>query len=174
MAPTKNPSYTPADLENAIEEVRNCVSYYKASKKYSIPKTTLIYKFTEKTPLTRKMGPETILTLDEEKTLVKWLFHLQNRGFPASKSCLLDSVQILIKDLKRKTPFTNDRPGRKWYEAFMRRNPELSVRVSQNLTNARSSVTKDKLQSWFLEVENYFTENFLLDAISDGSRVFNL
>lgn len=47
---------------------------------------------------------------------------------------LFDSVEYIIKKTPRKHYFVNDRPGDKWFKNFLKRHPELSTRVSQNLT----------------------------------------
>jgi len=72
--------------------------------------------------------------------------------------------------LDRKTPFANGQPGRHWYESFLRRHPEISIRVSQNLPKNRASVTEDILRNWFKEIEQHLVEKELLDI--DGTRIF--
>ncbi|KAJ8926532.1 hypothetical protein NQ314_021097 [Rhamnusium bicolor] len=51
------------------------------------------------------------------------------------------------------------RPGTHWYEAFLRRNQELSVRMTQNLTCSRGLVTEEKIRNWFREIRLYLEEN---------------
>jgi len=38
-----------------------------------------------------------------------------------TKEQLLNSVQLLMGQLQKENSFTNNRPGRYWYEAFIRR-----------------------------------------------------
>lgn len=171
--PNKKCSYTQQDLENAIEDVNNGMSYYKASQIYKIPKTTLLYKRTGKTPMVCKMGPDTYLTKSEEAMLVQWIFYISDRGFPATKEFLLDSVQLLVKNLKRETPFVDGRPGRHWYEAFLKRHPELTRRVAQNLSKARNSITEAHIRRWFTEVATFFKEENLCEVFNDPSRIYN-
>lgn len=73
-------------------------------------------------------------------------------GFPVTKNQLLDSVAILIRDLKKETCFTNGRPVKHWCDAFLRRHPEISVRTSQNLSKTRSAVTEENIRKWFAEI----------------------
>ncbi|KAJ8946287.1 hypothetical protein NQ314_008912 [Rhamnusium bicolor] len=65
------------------------------------------------------------------------------------------------------------RPGRHWYEAFLKRHPEVSQRMSQNLTSNRANVSEENIRLWFKEVETYLKDNKYLDIVSDPSRVFN-
>lgn len=134
--------YSAAVMEEAVEAVRNGMPAARASREFKVPRTTILGKVQGKVPIGRKIGPDTILTKEEENLLVKWIFHIANCGFPTTRLQLIDSVQLLIKNLKRPNTFTNGRPGRHWYESFLKRHPEVSVRVSQNLTSSRACVTE--------------------------------
>ncbi|XP_072389487.1 uncharacterized protein [Diabrotica undecimpunctata] len=126
-----------------------------------------------RSPQGRKIGAETILTGEEENILVKWMMTIAEQGFPATKLQLIDSVQILIKNLKRENPFKDGRPGRHWFEGFMRRHPELTRRISQNLTNARAKVTEEKIRKCFMEINSYLLKNNFLHVTNEPQRVFN-
>lgn len=119
------------------------------------------------------MGPPTYLSADEENCLVQWILASSNRGFSITKDRLLDSVQILIKKLNRNTPFKNNRPGRHWYEAFLKRHPKLSLRTSQNLTTSRANVTESSIRRWFDEIKAYLSDNDYLDVMENPRRVSN-
>ena len=55
-----------------------------------------------------KMGRMTVLTSDEELTLVQYCKERAARGFPISSSGLLDEVQIILKDDGRQHNFKVD------------------------------------------------------------------
>lgn len=78
-----------------------------------------------------------------------------------------------MKELKQNNPFKDDKPGRTWLTSFLKRNPEVSVRVAQNLTSTRSAVTKEAIEKWFQEVFSYLQENNLDEVLKDPRRVFN-
>lgn len=99
-----------------------------------VPRSTLQDKVKGRTTIEKKCGPETILTQEEENLLLAWLFRIAACEFPATKTMLFDSVQLLVKELNRPNNFTDGRPGRKWYELFLKRHQELAPRISQNLT----------------------------------------
>lgn len=106
-------------MKNAIKAVKNSgMSIRGAATKFKVPRMTLSDKCKGKTPLARKMGPPTILDEDEENNLLKWILHLGENGFPVSKDHLLDSAQMLVKNRKRGTPFTDDRPRKHWYKGL--------------------------------------------------------
>lgn len=175
MPPIRNKlkNYSTEDMQHAIEAVRRGASVSSASKEYKIPRITLLYKVKGKYEINCRMGPETMLTCAEETLLVKWLLTIADAGFPATRLQLLDSVQILMEKLNRPNKFKNNRPGKKWYQCFMKRHPELTERLTQNLTKSRSEVSEEKLRKWFDEVKQYFESKNLGNVFKDPRRVYN-
>ncbi|KAJ8962087.1 hypothetical protein NQ318_018038 [Aromia moschata] len=156
MSPPKRPyrKYTSVDMEHAIQAVKNGTSVASA--------------------INCRIGPSTVLTTTEEEHLVKWLLTISDHGFPATRLQLLDSVQIIMKKLKRPNTFVNDRPGRKWFHSFLKRHPQISEKLTQNLTKARSDLNEVKLRGWFNEVENYVKSKKLENVFTDPRRIFNV
>lgn len=77
---------------------------------------------------------------------------------------------MLIRSLKRISTFVNDRPGRHWYEGFLRRHTNLVKRMAENLTVRRAEVIENALRNWFNEVTNYFSSKELLNIAPE--RIF--
>ncbi|KAF2903627.1 hypothetical protein ILUMI_02559 [Ignelater luminosus] len=71
MAVVKIRKYSIEDTEKALDTVRRGVSVASASKESGIPRITLLYKSKGKYLVKVRMGPEMILTLEEEELLVK-------------------------------------------------------------------------------------------------------
>lgn len=165
--------YSVENMLKAIEAVNNGSSIKRAAKSFNVPRTTLSDKVRGKTPIDRKMGPQSILSPAEENILEDWILHLASRRFPVTRDQLLDSVQALIKKLGKPNPFTNNRPGRHWYDAFLKRHPNISQRTAQNLTSSRSAVTEKNIRAWFEEVEQYMRENQIFEVLNEPTRVFN-
>ncbi|RLU20864.1 hypothetical protein DMN91_007478 [Ooceraea biroi] len=159
------------ELKKALADVRSGKSVNGISKSSGIPKSTLIAKWKGYRPIGKRSGPPTVLSTEEEAIIVRWMLYLSQRGFPVTKTQLLYNVGYLIKKLGRKTPFTDGLPGRHWCEAFLRRHPNISSRIAQNLPKSRASVTEDILRNWFKEVEQHLAEKQLIDI--DGARIFN-
>lgn len=160
-------------LDNALLAVGNGMSYGNASKAFNIPKTTLIYKNSGKIPMTGKPGPPTLLSSDEEDMLVKWLIFVSNRGFPATRNQLADSIELLFKYMKKENPFPSGRPTIKWHQLFEKRHPEIAVRVAQNLSKPRSTLNENSLRNWHAEVYTYLKNNNLENVLEDPKRVYN-
>lgn len=160
-------------MQNALRDVKTGVPVRTASKRHGVPKTTLLYKSKGILPEEARKGPPTMLTTEEENFLEKWLLYIGDRGFPGTKTQLLDSVELIIKSTNRKTKFVNGRPGRKWFHSFMKRHPNIAQRVSQNLTAARSAVSELKIRAWFTEIQDYVQKENLNEVWQDPKRIFN-
>lgn len=170
----KRLKYPRENVVRAIEAIKNeGLSIRKAAKLYNVPKTTLIDTMREKYTKPGNIGGPTVLTENEENILVDWVVQMGEMGFPVTKSQVLESVGKLVKNLNRETPFKNNIPGKKWYNSFLSRHPEISKRVPQALTSSRAAVTEVDIRKWFGRVKTYFTENDLLDVLDDPSRIFN-
>ena len=120
-----------------------------------------------KPPTKRKMGPQTILSYEEETVVANWVLKMAEAGFPETVKQLHDSVHRFMTNLWRDNPFADNRPGRTWIQGFLRRNANISKRKSQNITVLRVSVTQDNTLGWFMEVEEYLKKKRYFTS-SDG------
>lgn len=167
-------NYTDKDVYSALEDIQNGSTIAASARKYGIPRSTLSEKRSGRHPIEHRMGPDTVLSQDEENLLEKWIFHIADSGFPASKDQLLDSVQMLLNETKRQTVFTDNRPGRKWYDGFKRRHPLVAEKQCQNLNGARASVTEENLRGWHDEVRQSLSKLGHVDILDDPERIFNM
>ncbi|XP_015123368.1 uncharacterized protein LOC107045568 [Diachasma alloeum] len=169
-----NTGYTAEALQGALEAVKTGMAVSRAAKKYNIPKTTLSYKNKGLlAPTISRRGPSCILGVEHEKSLIQWLLDMSQCGFPITREQLLNSVQMLLNQLKQKeTVFKNNRPGAHWYRAFKARNKTtLTEKVIQNLKGRKISATEANLRKWFANVKSQLETKELLDI--EESRVFS-
>lgn len=165
--------YNEEDMRNAIAATKRGVSASSASKMFNVPRSTLIYKASGKSPIGRKMGPNPTLGFDGEKMIVNWVKAIAQRGFPVSKWDLLSSVEKLVSEMKISNTFTNGKPGQKWLALFLKRHPDIAERTVEKLTRVRGLVKEEHLRKWFHEVETYLSNEQLLDILTNPARVFN-
>lgn len=166
--------YDHSAMVNALTAVKKKeMSVKAAAKAFNVPRTTLLYKVNGRYPEERKMGPKTNLTIEEENILIEWMFRCASRGFPVTREQLIDSVELLIKKKNQKTSFNNSRPGKKWFSLFLKRHPEISTRVTQNLNQARAAVCEEKIRNWFKEVKNDLIAENVFDVLADPTRIWN-
>lgn len=166
--------YGDDDVYLALEEIQMGSSISKSARKYGIPRSTLSEKLSGRRPPERRMGPATILSREEEMSLVTWILGLSDAGFPITKDQLLDTVQMILKKEKRDSAFVDNRPGRKWYESFRKRHPSIVEKQCQNLTRARADVSEEKLRAWFDDVHEHLTKMGHADILTDPTRIFNM
>jgi len=166
--------YSETDIESALTDINNKVlSLNKAAVKYGVPKSTLSMKISGKTPLIRKMGPTSYLTIDEKNKIKSWILNNAKLGFLLRVDDVKDSVQKIINDFPRPTPFKNSRPGEKWMKLFLKRNSEIVKKNTEVTSKARAAVTEDKIRNWFDELENYLVSEECRDIFNDPTRIFN-
>ncbi|KAJ8961313.1 hypothetical protein NQ314_005962, partial [Rhamnusium bicolor] len=85
-----------------------------------VPRGTLQDRLHSRVPEgPRKMGPDSVLSKEEEITIANWCINL-------------------AKYDKRPNPFVNNRPGKKWYTSFLKRNPALSHRTPESISKGRT------------------------------------
>jgi len=70
--------YSINNLKDALSAINAGMSINAASKKYNIPRSTLDAK-KKKLYAEKKSEPATILTNEEENTLIDWIFYLNRR-----------------------------------------------------------------------------------------------
>ncbi|KAF2893026.1 hypothetical protein ILUMI_13150 [Ignelater luminosus] len=146
----------------------------EASKKYAVPRSTLQDRLHGRVPeKPRRMGPDTILSTEEEKKLVDWIISMRKCGFSIKKDDLLDTVHAIIKGDGRKNPFKNGRPGNKWYHLFLKRNPLLPHRSREGISRRRTVITKESIEKWFVTLQEYLKQQGIEDILDDPTRILN-
>ena len=71
-------------------------------------------------------------------------------GYGRTKEQILLVVQKLVIADKRPNPFTDDRPGNKWWLRFLKQHPNLKMRISENLKAYRViACTKERPSKWY-------------------------
>ena len=168
--------YSEQQMLDAIRAVTNGMSRRMLQMEclYKVPRTTLIDKLAGRTPIERKIGRDTILTIDEENDIVSWIKRTNRRGIPPSKHDILNSVQKLVQTTPgRKTPFANDRPRKTWFQGFLRRHADISIRTPERVSKARASITEAAIRDWFEELKSNMNKEGLMEIFSDPSRVYN-
>ena len=120
--------YSEELLQKALEEVRNGAKIRKTCKTYGVPRATLQDRLKGRiVEKPRQMGPDPYLGLENEKKIVGWIINIAKCGFPIKKQELLSTIQKIVVDKKLVTPFKEGKPGQKWFSAFLRRHPEVSI-----------------------------------------------
>lgn len=151
----KKKSYTEEKILHAIKAVENGAPVKKTAAVYGIPASTLFRKVKNPDEVKKKSGPPTVLPLKVELDIAHWIILRAQTGAPVSKAELLDGVAKYVKELNLKTPFTNGRPNKHWYQGFRKRHPKVTLRKPQKLSYTRANITREDLQEWFADTQEY-------------------
>ena len=135
-----------------------------------MPRGKLQYRIKYENTKQRK-GPATYLTTDEENVIVDWINESYKKGFPN----ILLSVKMFLDSStdKRYTPFTDNMPGRGWYQMFLARHPNISIRKPEAVTAASGNVSETNIKNWFNDIEKYLKEENYFSILKDPMRVYN-
>uniref|UniRef100_A0A182PX43 HTH CENPB-type domain-containing protein n=1 Tax=Anopheles epiroticus TaxID=199890 RepID=A0A182PX43_9DIPT len=163
--------------ENAI---RACIQLIESSnvrlteacRRYKVPRTTIQYRLSSRWQMGTTNGPKSFLTFEEEKQITLWIIEMQRRGFPVTRQHLLRKIADYVRLNSKTTPFKDNQPGRKWLEAFLRRNHEITFRKPESVSTANSRVSESDIRGWFDTVFKWLSENNYSDILKDPSRVF--
>lgn len=116
------------------------MNLYKASVTYGVPRNTLrdrVKGNAAKKPYEKPC----VLGSDNEKKLVERIVYLQRLGFGLTISDVRRlAYEFVTKNGMKSHLFSDDKlmAGWDWYRAFMKRNPEITVRQAQSISYARA------------------------------------
>lgn len=82
---------------------------------------------------------------------------------------MLKTIHNLLKKSQRKNPFTNNRPGIKWFNLFLK----IQQKKKHVISKGRATVMKNSIRLWFSGVLSYLKEKGNLNILNDGCRVIN-
>lgn len=167
--------YSPTKMQLAISACRLGMPVRTASARYKVPRITLRNKVKGISPAVSQgySGYASVLGPEVENELEEWILRCASLGFPITKHQLLDSVKKLVNVLQIKAvPFKSERPGRKWFENFLKRHRKVTQKHAEYVNSARGSVTKENIRKWFDEIQTSLGEDREILAIPQ--RVFNL
>lgn len=153
IGPEGNRNYNMVYLRRAIQVVNSGrMTIRGASRQFAVPYSTL--RRWVKSPNLLNYGGQTALTEGEEKYLVKGLFTCAEWGFPQQPRDVQNIVQTFFeRQGKSVKQFKNNRPGVEWIKNFLRRNRELTVKMSENIKRVRAAVTRETVREYFVNLE---------------------
>lgn len=155
---TLDPLYNQHDLEMAVLDIEEGMSWRAAERKHGISRS-VISRFINGGPARIVAGRRTALGKDVEDQLEKCIVARASMGYPIIKSELIGLVNEFILANNINSPFVDGKPGDDWYSGFMKRHPRLSLKNPEMLqkvrVNARDSFViyefYDQLEKLYME-----------------------
>lgn len=167
----KRVTYDLQSLQKTLHELKRGNTLRDVEKRYKIPKSTLSkYRNVEDvTTLRIGGGRKTKLSKQDEDSLAKYLHETGKYGYGLSKSELLHFVKEFCEDTG--IAWNESGPGREWYEGFMRRHPQLSIRKGEIMSSQRMrGADPFSISNWYKQLTDlYKRENI---SPLDGHRIF--
>jgi len=182
---TPSPSareFGPADWVAAFrtyeEEGKKHGSLSAAARSVRAPVSLFKYHYdrwerTGEEPSFRK-GPGPRLGDDVERELVAFIILMADRHMPLTRQTVMTKAKLLAKAVGLEE---NDVGGEEWLRLFLQRNPSLSVRVPQQIENARIvSPTTANVQRYFdnLEVAMVFYKQVAGVLVVNPEVLYNM
>nr|XP_022297142.1 uncharacterized protein LOC111106665 [Crassostrea virginica] len=160
-------------LGDAVQHVkRGTMSKFKASRVFGIPRTTLSRRLLTM-DLESPASKPTILSKDEENSLVGHILEMEERGFGLTITDVCKLAYSIMSKSGRKNPFNEEKKmaGYDWWQGFRDRHPCLSLRKPEGLSAARGTMLNPNV------ITEYFTKlGDLMDRLNIKSKpqqIFN-
>lgn len=171
---TLRASWSERDLLVAMEKVRSKeMGVNEAARTYKIPSRTLRrHLITGK--LKVPLGRNPVFNQAHEKKLVAHIKKLEKVGFAPDRKDVKNMAYQLAKTLKVKNPFSPklESAGNVWFNGFLTRNPELTLRKSEGLSLSRAyGVNRKDIKDFFDLLANIYKE---YDFQNRPDQIFNM
>ena len=106
-------------------------------------------------------------TLSRRWGLVDWAVEMGRIGYGRTREQMSMMVKKILDKDGRQNPFVDNRPGKDWWYAFLRRHPELAIRTLEHLQLARAAAcSEDVLSRWSLRTLLKYGMQMKLGALS--------
>ena len=155
----------------AVEAVRNGVTIRKAAADFNVPKSTLGDRITGRIEHGDKSGPDPIISAEDERKLAAYLIDVSKQGYRKSKEIILYmATQIAIK---RGKVVKGNCLSEMWWRNFLKRNPSVSLRASQNFGLVRTFVTRETIEAFYARLLETMTANAIGSLLEKPHLIFN-
>ncbi len=171
---------TEGQLKAALEDIDLGSTIVEAADKYEINYFTLRrYLIKSKSDSNARLSPHrhfaTVLTSQQEKELDKYLKIRSKMCYGLRPKEVRKVVYNIAVDKGIACPESwkkNECAGKDWYLGFMKRHPDLSLRIPQARSLHRAQCfNKPAVKLFFQNLEEALTK---FPSLADGTRIFNL
>lgn len=172
---TKRGSWSQEALSNAVDAVsKKKMSDYAAEKQFGVPRRTIRRYVKAGHDVKSKLGRKFTLTSEQEAELCTRIIRLSDIGFPLTTKILRLCVYTFCSQNNIKHQFSNIKciASHLWARTFLKKNPTISVRKSQNLNPARAQkLNKFIVQDHFQKLKSLLEEHNILGK---PERLYNM
>ena len=147
----------------AMTDVREGkLTAYAAAKRYNVPRRTLDDRIKGRVEHGTNPGPSTVLTSEEEASLVAYLLYMAQHGFPLTPTMTKAFAWAIAIRSGKGHRFSDVGPSMHWWTNFRRRHPQLTLRKMDNLERSRAEcLTPEIVNDYFDLLDKILTNNNL-------------
>lgn len=160
---TNQQSWEENDMRAALTAVRQGAGINAAARLHNIPVATLFRRL--KKPVEEETAKvlgryRPVFSVEQEKILVKYLLEMEARLFGLTKSDLryLAFQYADRNNIPHSFNKEERKAGKDWVHAFLRRNPELSLRLPEKTSAARASAFNEVNVNKFFDLLEHLFE----------------
>lgn len=136
---------------------------------YNVPIETLRRRVVGSVSIDGRPGPPTILTVEEEDRLCKYIVEMADIGFGLTRE---EIAFRIVDEQGRKHPFRDGMAGRGWFEGFRARHSNLTIRTPQALSSCRARCSNQStIEDFFAKLGGLYGR---LNVISKPMQVYNV
>ena len=159
-------------MTSAVTECGKGMKIREAARRYNVPITTLLRRVNGTVSLGCKPGPNPVFPTPVEDRLVEYLINMADMGFGLSRQEVMCLAFKIAETSGINHPFKNGSAGRKWFDSFRQRHPNLSLRSPEALSYAGAkSINSKTLEDFFAKLEAIYAR---LNLYSKPMQVFNV
>lgn len=161
MSKVKRRQWLNENMLMAMNDVKEGkLTAYAAAKKYDVPRRTLDDRLKGRVQHGTNPGPLTVLTKEEEASLVAYLLHMAQHGFPLTPTMTKAFAWAIAIRYGKGDRFSEVGLSMHWWTNFRRRHPELTLRKMDNLERSRAEcLTPEVVNDHFNLLEKILSEN---------------
>ena len=147
-----------AAIDSAVQDG---LSANRAADLHRVPRSTLKDRLSGRVKHGVKPGPRPYLSAEEESDLSKYLLEVVSFGYGKTRR----EVQNLVESyVKQKGQLKGSSISNGWWERFLHRNPELSLRSGDATAGVRmDALNKENIDSYFDLLQSVFDQHNFQD-----------
>ena len=154
----------------AFEAVKKGLPVRKAATQFGVPRTTLQDRVRGRVVHGKNPGPKPFLVPSEEKELSQFLVDVAQAGYGKTRRQVMTIAESVARDKGILEP--GRRISRGWFERFMRRQPQLSLRKGDATANVHMDSVNPEAISQYFDLLNDVLEEYGLKT--EPERIYNV
>ncbi|XP_063911278.1 uncharacterized protein LOC135128298 [Zophobas morio] len=170
---TTKAQWSKEDLENAIQAVRNGESIRKASKKFSIPFSTLQERIKKNLPITGpSLGRHSTFSSEEEKSMAENIKLLAKLFYGLNPLEVRRAAYVYAEkhNIQHRFNKVKQLAGKDWLYGFLKRNPSITIRQPEATSiNRVTAFNKAEVTLFFKNLEDIMEKHMFT-----ASKIYNM